>query len=213
LDCRLLAKTMISHQHKVIFVHIQKTGGTAIASAFGQPSVYPEKHFSASELRLLYGDSAWTTYFKFSFVRNPWDRLVSWWSNIQDQRPAFEQGIHLNKFQTYVLQHAFTFTDFLENCDEEILDNDGSKWIFRNQIDYLCDKDGDQMVDFIGRFESLQHDFSIITQETMGKVFNLPIVNQSKRSKYSEYYNSKTVDLVGLKYQKDIQTFGYSFSR
>ena len=106
---------MISHEHRAIFVHIQKTGGESVTSAFGQSNRLAEKHVSAQELRTLYGQAVWNSYFKFSIVRNPWDRLVSWWSMIDSRRGEFNAGRPLNKFQTYILRTASTFEEFILN--------------------------------------------------------------------------------------------------
>src|SRR5271169_1046605 len=123
---------MIIHARRLIFVHIQKTGGNSISTAFGENPDCSEKHFFASDLRELYGVDVWNTYFKVAFVRNPWDRLVSWWSMIDANRAALAHGYPLNKFQRFILERATTFEEFLENCDEEIVDSDGRKWIYRN---------------------------------------------------------------------------------
>src|ERR1017187_9434391 len=111
---------MIIHAKRLIFVHIQKTAGDSICTAFGVPTAYPEKHFLASELRELYGADVWQSYFKFAIIRNPWDRLVSWWSMIDANRAALSAGNPLNRFQRFVLERATTFEEFLENCDKEI---------------------------------------------------------------------------------------------
>ena len=60
------------------FVHIQKTGGTSIRVALGLPKVPPGKHWSAARHRAALGREEWERRFTFAFVRNPWDRLVSW---------------------------------------------------------------------------------------------------------------------------------------
>jgi sulfotransferase famil protein len=69
---------MISDRHKFIFVHIQKTGGTSIEKVF-EPLAdlrdVPFKHASAAHYRESFPDQ-FDSYFKFSFVRNPWDWLV-----------------------------------------------------------------------------------------------------------------------------------------
>ena len=201
---------MIFHDKRLIFIHIQKTGGNAISSALGKNPDCPEKHFFASDLRELYGAEAWERYFKFTFVRNPWDRLVSWWSMINGARQHLT-GRRLNKFQTFVLEHAATFEEFLLNCDQEIVDGDGRKWIYRNQIDYVTDVSGRLMVDFVGRFESLRDDFDFVTGKNPGITVLLPHENRSEHLPYREYYTSALANMVGQRYCRDIDAFGYSF--
>jgi len=204
---------MIINSSRVIFVHIQKTGGDALATALGQHPNCPEKHFFASELRELYGPDVWNLYFKFSFVRNPWDRLVSWWSMIDGRRAALAEETRLNNFHRFVLARARTFEEFLENCDEEIIDTDGRKWIYRNQLDYLLDSSGRQIVDFIGRFETIQSDFDAVTQRLFGKSIALPRLNVSMHDKYSDYYTAALANKVARRYERDISVFGYKFGQ
>jgi hypothetical protein len=168
---------------------LQKTAGNSVTRAFGQPLNLPEKHFTAQQLKRLYGDKYWQSYFKFAFVRNPWDRLVSWWSMINGYRPQLEAGAPPNNFQRFILQNASTFEEFLENCDREIIDPDGGKWIYRNQIDYLIDANGDVMVDFIGRFEDLQKDFAVVASKASGWVQPLSHENKAERRGYATYYS------------------------
>ena len=204
---------MIDHEHRVIFVHIQKSGGTAIALGLGQPKDCPEKHMTARQLRQRYGEHDWNSYYKFSFVRNPWDRLVSWWAMINGARPRLEQGLPLNKFQKFVLTRAKTFAEFLENCDEEIPDADGNKWIYRNQVDYLTDDAGTSMVDFVGRFEQISADFGHVAQMIGQPHLTLPHTNQSSHAHYSTYYTPAMAEKVGVRYARDLFAFGYGFER
>lgn len=201
---------MINHDLRTIFVHIQKTGGNSVSTALGQPTNVPEKHFLARELRPLYGLAVWGSYFKFSIVRNPWDRLVSWWSMIDRQREAYNAGSRFNVFQDFVLERARTFEEFLERCDVEVDDNDGRKWIYRNQVDYLTDEDGGLMVDFVGRFESLGNDFSVIS-ERIGRPLTLPHMNQGRHDHYVQYYTPAMADKVGQRFERDIAMFQYKF--
>jgi hypothetical protein len=202
---------MIIHAKSLIFVHIQKTAGDSICTALGAPTVHSEKHFSARELRESCGADVWQAYFKFAFVRNPWDRLVSWWSMIDAHRKSIATGTPLNKFQQFVIERASTFEEFLENCDEEIVDDDGRKWIYRNQLDYLTDLSGQIMVDFIGRFESLPQDYAFIAEKIPGGLAPLPHVNVSRHRHYSDYYTPALADKVARRYQRDIAAFGYIF--
>jgi chondroitin 4-sulfotransferase 11 len=195
----------------VIFVHIQKTGGTAINRALGVEDSPYEKHRSALELREIYGPTVWQDCFKFAFVRNPWDRLVSWWSMIDGQRTQLANSGLANGFFKYILENATTFEEFITNCTDTIHDADGVKCIFRNQIDYLRSESGEVLVDFIGRFETLNADFSRLTERVYGTAKPLEVVNSSEHSQYQDYYNSKTSKIVEAAYHKDIEYFGYRF--
>lgn len=213
---------MLDLKRKLILVHIQKTGGTSVAAALGTSEGANEKHLLAKDLRRLYGDKAWDGCFKFAFVRNPWDRLVSWWSMIDGHREKWRSGDPLNPFQSWVLSRAETFEQFLRNCDEDFLDGDGPKWIFRNQLDYLVDDGGSLMVDEVGRFERLQEDFDrILARVTAGpsrlwstlarRGVRLTNVNPGRHGHYSTYYTPELRDLVGQRCQRDIVRFGYRF--
>jgi chondroitin 4-sulfotransferase 11 len=204
---------MIIPSKRLIFVHVQKTAGSSVRLAFGESPDPTEKHFLARELRSSCGAEVWNTYFKFAFVRNPWDRLVSWWSNINSHREAYERGLPLNNFQSFVLSRAFTFEEFLLNCDEEIIDTDGRKWIYRNQVDYLSGDDDQLIVDFVGRFETVDEDFALASRKAVGHELDLPRSNSSAHRHYSEYYSKAMEEYVAARYMRDIRAFGYVFER
>jgi len=204
---------MISHSKSIIFVHIQKTGGNSICAALNERRSPPEKHFFARDLIEVYGQQKWNTYFKFAIVRNPWDRLVSWWSMIDANRSAAPKKQDWNNFHRFILDRARTFEEFLENCDAEFNDKDGRKWIYRNQIDYLTDTSGRLLVDYVGRFESLEQDFDFITKRALGHSVSLPHVNRSQHRHYSEYYSPALVDKVAQRFERDIESFGYAFGQ
>ena len=65
-----------------IFVHIPKTGGTSIEHFFKNNSakyISSHRHFTAQVSKEKFGDDVWGSSFKFSIIRNPWDRIYSWW--------------------------------------------------------------------------------------------------------------------------------------
>lgn len=179
--------------------------------ALGSNISDPRKHFLARELRQAYDPATWAACFKFSFVRNPWDRLVSWWSLIDNARPYVDPGHPPNKFFDYVLTHAHSFEEFLLRCDDEIIDSDGRKNIFRNQLDYLVDDDGTVIVDFIGRFERLQDDFDEVSRRLGLPPVKLPRTNGSEHAPYTEYYTPITAEIVAERYARDIEQFAYRF--
>ncbi len=83
---------IISRSHEFIFVWIDRTGGHSIEAAlkpFGATRYRPKgpvankaliKHVPARRLATCpeFAEN-WDKYFKFSFVRNPWDHMVSWY--------------------------------------------------------------------------------------------------------------------------------------
>jgi hypothetical protein len=116
-----------------------------------------------------------------------------------------------NAFFGYVLERAKTFDDFLLRCDGEIVDSDGRKDIFRNQIDYLTDDSGTLIVDFVGRFERLQEDFDEISRRLGRTPVALPRTNASRHAAYTECYTPATAEIVAKRYARDIAQFGYRF--
>ena len=201
---------MISPDGSWLFVHIQKTGGGAVRSALGVERSDAHKHFLARELRQTYGEAVWASCFKFAFVRNPWDRLVSWWSMIDGAR-ELSSATPRNRFASYVLQRARNFEEFISCCTDEIVENDGRKHIFRNQIDYLVDSNGTVIVDFIGRFERLQAGFDEVTSRLGLPNALLPRVNVSRHAHYTSYYTPAMAEEVSRRYARDIERFGYGF--
>lgn len=200
---------MISHPLRCIFVHVQKTGGSSVRQALRMMQHDPDKHRFAHELRALYGEACWGNYFKFAFVRNPWDRLVSWWQMVERNAASARP---MNGWQRFILSRARTFEEFLTNCDQDYHDHDGSKWIFRNQLDYISDGDG-IIVDFVGRFESLEVDFAAIAERLRLPPLQMPHANRSAHKHYSEYYTEATRALIAARFARDITAFGYSFEK
>lgn len=198
---------MISHKYKCIFIHIQKTGGSSIKQAIRGRPEGPDRHRhrAGTALRQIYGERYWKKYFKFSFVRNPWDRLVSWWTMIDSQyRPKYERGVKLNNFMTYVITNADSFEAFLY-CREMINDYTGRRSVGMNQSDYIPED-----VDFIGKFENLHLDFAIVAQR-IGLNARLPHIKTTRHAHYRDFYTDKTAALVADLYYKDIERFKYRF--
>jgi len=202
---------MISADRRWIFVHIQRTGGNAVRSALGVKLNDANKHFLARELKQVYGEATWAECFKFAFVRNPWERLVSWWSMIDGGRDPSGATPAPNNFFSYVLQRARSFEEFISHCTDEIIDTDGRKHILRNQIDYLVDENGAVIVDFVGRFERLQDGFDEVTARLGLARTELPRINTSRHGPYTDYYTPAMADAVGRLYAQDIERFGYRF--
>ena len=226
---------MISHKHSTIFVHIPKNAGQSVEQVFlndlglswedrivllmgintspniGPPRLahllardYIEKSFISQEL--------FDQYFKFAIVRNPWSRVYSFYKFLTKQR------IEFNKF----LKHRF-YKDYFTS--------DKYSWFVRPQADYLFDDNDQLLVNYVGRFESIDEHFNHIKHKScLSPGILLPNKNISKPKKlfnslpfslpaskafslpYTQVYNDYSIDLVSKLYEKDCSMFGYSFS-
>lgn len=196
---------LLSRQKQFLFVHIQKTAGSSLRQALSaalpdlQPFLGTHDHAAWARPHLAH---EWPSYFKAAFVRNPWDRLVSWWTMIRTQEH------YTNRFWEY-LRQARSFEEFLDRT-EVIEDHDGSKSIRFDQLDYLTDERGELLVDFIGRYENLNADAAALFQR-LGVAATLPHINRSDHLPYSAYYTERTRDLVAERHRRDIDYFRYDF--
>lgn len=189
---------MINHEHKFLFIHVPRTGGTSIETQFqyngDEKRGDGKKHFNLEDYKKELTDKQFNTYFKFTFVRNPWDimisKYVSNWYALKHR--GGEIGYQRGKSLKYFLDHY-------QPAEHE--HGDGL-------LDYF---DPDQM-DFVGRFENRVEDIKYIC-EKIGINIDTNIKKRSMRKKkhYTEYYDDKTRDIVAKRYAKDIEYFGYKF--
>lgn len=201
---------MISHQYKCIFIHIPRTAGSSIEHWIcGQDwwEIDKEtKHLFASQAKQLYAPY-WDSYFKFAFVRNPWDRMVSC-LKYKGFFGIIEKNGQLD-FRPYKKRFGYPLT--LENdyrfSDRKAIKSKKHRWncVYLNMLD--------ESLDFIGKFENLQEDTTFI-QEQLGIEKPFPIqqpIEHSERSSYVNYYNARSKKTVARLFKKDIKHFNYTF--
>ena len=178
------------------FVHINKTGGTSVVRALG----IRFQHLTAQEMRQKLGDDRWEGRYTFSFVRNPWDRVVS----------LYHFRVKTN--QTGLGENPIPFSDWTRLC---FRDRDPAYYnkpkMFAPQTEWLAGPAGGIDVDFVGRFERLNDDFAIAA-EAIGKPgIALPHLKSSSRGDYRTYYDADAIQVVGDAFASDVTTFGYDF--
>ena len=179
---------MISHDYNCIFIHQRKCAGSSIIATFGFDVNDPEWHFMNDGVLSPEYESA-PEYFKFSVVRNPWDRFVSGWKYLDATRELSLREV---------------LTD---------LPRDGKEYrhLTRPQHAILFDSNGRLVVDYLIRFESLQEDFDRVC-ETLGKPRrHLPHVNKGNRNHYSAYFDEECRRLFLNHFGRDVELFGYRF--
>jgi hypothetical protein len=185
---------------KCIFIHIPKTAGTSVAqSLFGQPS----RHVTWHEYEAA-NPGKFRRYFKFAFVRNPWDRLASTY--------FFLRKGGLNAVDAQWAERTLgAYPDFGAFVRGWVDERNIASWVhFRAQHEFICAPDGKVMVDFVGRVESMDADFAHVAQR-LGRTSELAKLNVGERRHYSTCYDDKTREIVARVYARDIDLFGYKF--
>lgn len=205
---------MICRKNKFIFIHIPKNAGEAISQAleikpsrnqhkFKFETCILDKHETITECMTL--KKSTENYFRFSFVRNPWDRLVSMWSY---SKKRGMQPIATASFEYFIKNQEA----ILSQVSETYLSNSQRKInVLYPQYFYISDWWGNNVMDFIGKFENLQSDFDIVCDKIGIPRRTIPKKNPSNHKHYTEYYNDTTRDIVAQRYAKDIEYFGYKF--
>ena len=225
---------MICEKHNCLFVHVPKTGGQSVERFFlalnlltweersplllrynDDPRKGPESlsHLYAREyIECGYlSEESYHRFYKFAFVRNPWDRIVSEYR--------------------YRYAGRFEFSDFIKNqLSVECAYCDKYRHI-APQCDFIFDTEGNQLVDFVGKFENLQEDFTQICEQLKIEDSKLPFVNSSLSARsrganygslfrnkakpkdkiYRQYYDSQTRGIVEGLYRRDVEQFNYVF--
>lgn len=216
---------LLNRNHKFLFIHIQRTGGSSLrkvlTEAFSDTESFLGSHDHAVCAKPHLG-SSWSNYYKIAFVRNPWERIFSWYTMITQTQQGniatwYKKDVlgekPRNRLWEYVFNHSTNFEEFLLNCTDVIDDVDGRKSFAYNQLDYLTDEQGNLLVDFIGRHENYTQDAHILFQHLGLGQIQLPHVWPSKHHHYSQYYTEKTANLVAKRFAKDIAFFGYQFKK
>jgi len=189
-------------EHRCIFIHITKTGGTSIAqSLFG----YLPYHYTAIDYRVIYGAKTFRNYFKFAFVRNPWDRLYSAYKFLK-------AGGWNDKDRLWANDNLSQFEDFNSFVREWLNEDNIQKHAhFWPQHQFICDNDKHLLVDYLGYFETFQDDFTNIARR-LGIDKEIGHHNASPGQGYHEIYAPDARDIVADVYAADIDLFGYNFA-
>ena len=204
-----------SKRKKTVYVWIPKTAGTSMVNAFKKRKVFtrngredlwgriPEEereqrkaanwqHISALGIIEELGQKTWDDSFTFTIVRNPYDRLVSFYEYSRAARkdPRSVQ---------YGLPELGSFDEWLDQ--EQPL----------GQLHYVADENGKVLVDFVGRYESLKQDVFKICIKMKMLPIRLPRLNTSERRDYKSYFTPESRKRVEEHYGDELACFNYDF--
>ena len=206
---------IVSHLHRYIFVPMPKTGTHSVRQALRehlgpddieQVGLFVNKrfpfepiaeirhgHLSVRQVRPYLGDEVCDAYFKFSFVRNPFDRFVSYCAFMTRQHGAFDrdpQGtMRKILFEMRPVDHVH----------------------FQPQYTLLVDDAGNLEMDMIGRVETMQESYDAVCARIGIPSRALDRVNSSRRGDYRQYYDQALIDGVAELYKRDLELFDYTF--
>lgn len=194
---------MISHQHKVIFIHIPKCAGRSISEAFNQPF----DHYTASYYQTKHPDW-WNEYTVFTTVRNPYQRLVSMYHYIKNEpfhaNHAITNGGNMIPFKNWVLQNIASFTNEFDYASSEgARETDGEKgsafW-FSSQTRRLAFYSQSFYKNIhILRYENGTSAVQNFIQNHIGITLSIPHLNSShsdSRENYLRYYDDELLNAV-----------------
>lgn len=233
---------ILSHTHKFIFFCSSKVGTTSMEEIlrplqegaeydFGSPGagIVP-KHIPPAILRGAIPEKIWNEYFKFVFVRNPWDWFVSQWFynsvSAADPKIARRTGLKRRTAHTALRlrrRSPEAGPEPLVRCSDELRAEDvhavfellkrfkglpGRAGLY--QSNWVYDMNDTMVVDYVGRYESLEADFDEIKRH-LGLDLPLPHLNKTEHRDYRSYYSPETRDLVADLWAVDVENFGYSF--
>ena len=228
-----VATAMISHEHRIIFVHVPKTGGTSIETALGhiegplvlratdhrplrmieRPLLSPYMFASKANIynvlrrvhnryrkqvnplnRLTPTREQYDSYFKFTFVRNPWSRAFSWYKGVM--RDEIEQ-------KKLKITRQLSLNEFLSLHE--------GRGALRPQFYWIQNYRGSIPLDYIGRFESIDEHLDEVCRRAQIPKVTLEVTNPGSGLDYREHYDDASRDLVAKVHKEEIALFGYTF--
>ena len=214
---------ILSRGRRFIFVHIPKTGGTALALALEARAMKEDiligdtpkararrgriagvkargrlwKHSSLADIAGLATDEEIAGFFTFTLVRNPWDRAVSYYHWLRDQHfPHPAVG----------LAKSHSFADFLNHPQTRTA---LALWPYGA---YLRDRFGQERASLFARLEHLDQDLAPLEAHLGFRLTPLARANESGRGHdWRPYYDADSSALIASLCAEDIARFGYHF--
>lgn len=218
--------SMITHDHKLIFIHIPKCAGRSVADTFDQRFDHFTATYYEKEYRMY-----WNEYSKFAIIRNPYARLVSIYTYCKAHRRHSTERISALKIVSGVTTYP-TFTQWIKsnieayNSSTDVFDSH----TFRTSAEGLRGYDGilgspfwfnsqtQRLKHNIGRIELFKiedgvKDIEQYLSDKLNKKVELPHSNQSSFRKWQEFYDQQTYDLVSLwnPIMEDCSQYKYKF--
>ena len=184
--------TYVNEGEKFIYYDVPKAASTTIRKTFFN---------NDNSLSLIDPTQELGQYFTFSFVRNPWDRIVSNWKMFTTQKARIVQLSAMTGDDTNLLSSLNEFPNFVSFAFE----HPNHHWA--PQVLYFPGK-----IDFIGRLENFTIDFRSVAEQIGYKFDVIPHENRTKPAAFQNYFTDDLRKSVARKYAEDIDRFDYTFN-
>ena len=185
---------MSCEKHNFHWYRSPKTGSSSLNFLFKKKGYYKGVYLSNPK-------------FSFSFVRNPYDRLLSCWKNKIDKNTIAQNA---SSFCQVLSKERVSFKSFVQIITSVKIYY--TKLIVTGHlIPTFLSPCKEKKLDFIGKYENLQEDFDVICDKIGIPKQQLPHINATKHKHYTEYYDEETKQIVADRYAKDIEYFNYKF--
>lgn len=214
---------IISHKYKFIWIGIPKVATRSFIDALIKN---PKHDYGCEQFKLTLEELAefvnLEDYFVFSFVRNPWARIVSCYLNKIDNPSDEIKEVIISKYRGISANMSFeSFVDFLaihKNGNDE---KGNQHWV--SQVSLLENKKGKMITNQIFKLEDLDGALNELSTILEMPKIEIPVLNtfqgwQNKKNansqhkgKYKKMYNESTRDKISKRYAKDVELFNYQF--
>jgi hypothetical protein len=194
----LLTPFTISKEKKVIFFHIAKTGGSSIYDLLSKngfnEGILSNKKLDYDIKVKYFSDilDQWDEYYKFTFVRNKYDQLVSLYN--------YDKAL-LNQisFEDFIIKHVCNISEYYPNYDY---------WIDQH---FLTTVDNNPIFDFVGNFNNYRDDLKYVCGNINIEYEDIRknIGTYDRNKKYADYYTPQLKALVDKKFEKEIEYFDW----
>lgn len=188
-----------------VFIHVPKAAGTSVNHALYGRTL---GHYSALEIEKTF-PGLFDRAFTFTLVRNPWDRALSAY---QFARQGQTDSMGVQNPGQYQIPVFDSFERFVNEWlpAQDLLKTD---FIFQPQSHFACDANGEIMVDFVGKVESLNKDMQVVSKRlgrniSVGKSNSTRLAGMDYRSAFT---SNEMIDAISMLYRDDVDKFDYHF--
>ena len=188
-------------RNKCIFIHIPKAAGTSVLAALGKTKEKGRDHISWQVYKKA-SSRKFARYYKFTFVRNPYDRALSAYRYILS-------GGNQGKQDLAIAKEVAEYSDFDDFVARGLWQGAfRSHLLFLPQSSFVMDGNETLMVDFLGHFETLDKDF----QQVANKLgISGEIAHRNKGSvEAGAGMTAATREKLAILYAQDFVNFGYT---